>query len=73
VVEFYFRRKDALFASYFVKYLFQEFGNQEDNTLTLSPLLKEITSRDGAAALRFLGTQRNLHMPCLTIEAFCLL
>ncbi|PAN19672.1 hypothetical protein PAHAL_3G289500 [Panicum hallii] len=33
----------------------EEFGDQEENTLILSPLLKEITTPDGAAALRFLG------------------
>ncbi|KAG2619472.1 hypothetical protein PVAP13_3NG076600 [Panicum virgatum] len=42
-----------------VRIFMEEFGNQEDNTLTLSPLLKEITSRDGAAALRFLGEKYN--------------
>ncbi|RLM52860.1 hypothetical protein C2845_PMPSC011939 [Panicum miliaceum] len=37
----------------------EEFGDQEDNTLILSPLLKEITTPDGATALHFLGEKYN--------------
>jgi hypothetical protein len=67
LLNFISRERQNPFASDFVASFLQEFGDQEENTLILSPLLKEITTPDGAAALRFLGTQTIMHMPCLSI------
>ncbi|OEL34460.1 Kinesin-4 [Dichanthelium oligosanthes] len=39
--------------------LMEEFGDQEENSLILSPRLKEITTPDRPAALRFLGEKYN--------------
>jgi len=67
MVEFCFKSKAALFASDFVVSFLQEFRDRGENALILSLKLKEITAPDLPTALRFLGTQTIIHMPCLSI------
>jgi kinesin family member C2/C3 len=54
----------GLFASDFIVFFLQEFGDQGEDSIILSPWLKEISTPDRPAALRFLGT-RNCHTRAL--------
>jgi kinesin family protein C2/C3 len=65
--EFYFKSKGAMFTSDFVVSFLQEFEDQGENSFILSLQLKEITTPDRPTALRFLGAQTIIHMPCLSI------
>jgi hypothetical protein len=47
----------GLFASDFIVSFLQEFGDQGEDSIILSPRLKEISTHDRPAALRFLGTR----------------
>lgn len=47
----------GLFASDFIVSSLQEFGGQGQDSIILSPRLKEISTPDCPAALRFLGTR----------------
>ena len=46
-----------MFASDFIVSFLQEFGDQGEDSIILSPRLKEISTHDRPAALRFLGTR----------------
>jgi kinesin family protein C2/C3 len=45
-----------LFASDYTVSFLQEFGDQGEDSIILSPRLKDISTPDRPAALRFLGT-----------------
>jgi hypothetical protein len=56
-----------LFASDFIVSFLQEFGDQGEDSIILSPRLQEICTPDRPTALRFLGTDSPRKLECLII------
>jgi hypothetical protein len=56
-----------LFASDFIVSFLQEFGDQGEDSIILSPRLQEICTPDRPTALRFLGTGSPRKLECLVI------